>query len=111
MDMQTLGRRTFPSVGAKEFDRMLKGRFYQALLPKWQRKLGALKLEESFTELYDQAHMLEQHEKQYQASAQAQQRSDNKEAHSDSKSVRLNEKSKETPPKGNTPRTPHPTAS
>ena len=53
LDFQTLGRRAFPSVGAKEFDRMLKGRFYQALLPKWQRKLGAPKLEESFTELYD----------------------------------------------------------
>ena len=41
LDLQTLGRRAFLSVGAKEFDRMLKGRLYQALLPKWQRKLGA----------------------------------------------------------------------
>lgn len=108
LDLQTLGRRAFPSVGAKEFDRMLKGRFYQALLPKWQRKLGAPKLEESFTELYDRARMLEQHEKQYQASAQAQQRPDNKGARSDHKGPRPNEKSKENPPKSNTP---HPPAS
>ena len=39
----------------------------------------------SFTELYDWARMLEQHEKQYQASAQAQHRPDNKGARSDSK--------------------------
>ena len=84
---------------------MLKGRFYQALLPKWQRKLGAPKLE-SFTELYDQARMLEQHEKQYQASAQAQR--PDKGARSDSKGPRPSKKSKEHPPKGNTP---HPPAS
>ena len=59
LTLQTLGRRAFSSVGAKEFDCLLKGRFYQALLPKWQRKLGAPKLEESFTELYDRARMLE----------------------------------------------------
>ena len=34
LDFQTLWRIAFPSVGAKEFDRMLKGRFYQALLLK-----------------------------------------------------------------------------
>ena len=34
LDFQTLWRIAFLSVGAKEFDRMLKGRFYQALLPK-----------------------------------------------------------------------------
>ena len=107
LTLQTLGRRAFSSVGAKEFDCLLKGRFYQALLPKWQRKLGAPKLEESFTELYDRARMLEQHEKQYQASAQAQ-RPDNKGARSDSKDPRPNEKSKEHPPKVITP---HPPAS
>ena len=107
LTLQTLERRAFSSVGAKEFDRLLKGRFYQALLPKWQRKLGAPKLEESFTEFYDRACMLEQHEKQYQASAQAQ-RPDNKEARSDSKGPRPSEKSKEHPSKVTTP---HPPAS
>ena len=76
LTLQTLGRRAFPSTSPAEFDRMLKGRFYQALLPKWQRKLGAPKLGESFTELYDRARMLEQHERQYQASAQALQKTE-----------------------------------
>ena len=58
-------------MGETEFDRMLKGRFYQALLPKWQRKLGAPKLDESFTALYDRACMLEMHDQQYTAAAQA----------------------------------------
>ena len=50
----------------------MKGRFYQALHVKWQRKLGAPKPGESFHELYDRARMLEQYEKQYSASVQAQ---------------------------------------
>ena len=37
IDLQSLGRRAFPELrGGKEFDRLLKGRFFQALLPKWQ---------------------------------------------------------------------------
>ena len=72
-DLQKLGWRPFPSVGAVEFDCMLMGTFYHALLPKWQKKVGAPKLEENFSELYDRAHMLEQHKNQYQAFAQAQQ--------------------------------------
>ena len=108
LDLQTLGRRAFPSFGAVEFDHMPKGRFYQALLPKWQRKLGALKLEDSFTELYNRASMLEQHEKQYQASAQTQQRPDNNGACSDNKGTLPNKKGKENPPKSNAP---HPPAS
>lgn len=47
----TLAKKAFPSLGAKELDRLLKGRFFQALLPKWQRKLGAPKVAESFNEL------------------------------------------------------------
>jgi hypothetical protein len=34
--------KAYPSMGETEFDRMLKSKYYQALLPKWQRKLGAL---------------------------------------------------------------------
>ena len=51
------------------FDRLLKGRFFQALLPKWPRKLVAPKSEETFSELYDRVRMLEKHELQYVASA------------------------------------------
>ena len=70
IDLQSLARRAFPELrGGKEFDRLLKGRFFQALLPKWQRKLGAPKPEESFAELYDRARMLEKREVQYSDSA------------------------------------------
>ena len=48
---------------------LLRGRFYQELLPKWQRKLGAPNTDETFSELYDRARMLEKHELQYVASA------------------------------------------
>ena len=71
LDLQRLARKAYPGMGETEFDRMLKGRFYQALLTKWQRKLGAPKLDESFTELYDRACMLEMHDQQYTAAAQA----------------------------------------
>ena len=69
--VQRLGRRAFPSMTEKEFDRLLKGRFFQALLVKWQRKLEAPKPGETFLELYSRALMLEQYEKQYAASAAA----------------------------------------
>ena len=48
---------------------MLKGQFFQALHVKWQRKLGAPKPQETFASCYDRARTLEQHEKQYAASA------------------------------------------
>ena len=69
LELQHLGRRAFPSTEGKDFDRLLKGRFLQALHSRWQRKLGAPKPSETFRELYDRARMLEQHEKQYAASA------------------------------------------
>ena len=72
IDLQSLARKAFPELrGGKEFDRLLKGRFFQALLPKWQRKLGAPKPEETFQGLYDRARMLEIHELQYATSANA----------------------------------------
>ena len=67
--IQRLGRKAFPSTAGKEFDRLLKGRFYQALYVKWQRKLGPPKASESFYELYDRARALEEQEKQYAASS------------------------------------------
>ncbi len=62
LDLQRLVRKAYPSMGETKFDRMLKDKFYQALLPKWQRKLGAPKLDESYTALYDRARMLEMHD-------------------------------------------------
>jgi hypothetical protein len=56
----------------KDFDRLLKGRFYQALLVKWQRKLGSPKPDETFHDLFARARMLEEHEKQFQQSSQLQ---------------------------------------
>lgn len=64
LELQRLGRRAFPSAEGPELDRLLKGRFFQALHPKWQRKLGAPKPTESFSELYDRARMMEHHDKQ-----------------------------------------------
>lgn len=45
MELQRLGRKAFPTSEMKEFDRILKGRFYQALLPKWQKYLGLQRLQ------------------------------------------------------------------
>ena len=67
MELQKLGCKAFPTSSMKEFDRIVKGRFYQALLPKWQRKLGAPKTTETFEELYARARMLERHDQQYGA--------------------------------------------
>ena len=69
--LQKLARKAFPESRAKEFDRMLKGRFYQALLPKWQRKLGAPKTDESFEDLYARARAIERHDQQIGAGRQA----------------------------------------
>ena len=72
IDLQSLARRAFPELrGGKEFDHLLKGQFFQTPLPKWQRKLGAPKPEETFQGFYDRARMLEIHELQYATSANA----------------------------------------
>lgn len=55
LELQKLAKRAFPTITGKEFDRLLKGRFFRALLPRWQRKLGAPKTEESFDELFARA--------------------------------------------------------
>ena len=69
ISIQQLGRKAFPGITGKNFDRLLKGRFYQALLVKWQRKLGCPKTDEGFHDLLARARMLEEHEKQFAASA------------------------------------------
>ena len=65
--LQKLARKAFPESGEREFDRLLKGRFYQALLPKWQCKLGAPRASETFEELYARARTLERHDQQLNA--------------------------------------------
>ena len=72
ISIQQLGCKAFPTISGKDFDRLLKGRFYQALLVKWQRMLGCPKPEEGFHDLLACARMLEGHEKQFAASAQNQ---------------------------------------
>ncbi len=67
ISLQQLGRKAFPSMAGKELDRLLKGRFFQALNVKWQHKLGAPRPEETFYALYDRARALESREKQYSA--------------------------------------------
>ena len=81
MNIQLLGRKAFPTIVGKDFDRLLKGRFFQALLVKWQKKLGAPKPDETFHQLYDRARMLEQFEKQYEFSAQTQSEYNKQKAH------------------------------
>ena len=71
IDIQKLGHKAFTTMKGKEFDCIVKGRFFQALHVKWQRKLESPRPTESFSELYDRARMLERHEKQYAASAAA----------------------------------------
>ena len=48
--LQTVARKAFPSLVGKEWDRLLKGRFFHCLANKWQRKLGAPKPNETFEE-------------------------------------------------------------
>ena len=65
LELQTLAKRGFPTLKGKDFDRLVKGRFFQALLPRWQRKLGAPKPDESFDELFNCACTTERREQQY----------------------------------------------
>ena len=69
LELQKLAKRAFPTITGKDFDRLLKGRFFQALLPRWQRKLGAPKPDESFEELFARARTTERREEQYSAVA------------------------------------------
>ena len=67
--LQAAARKAFPSLMGKEQDRLMKGRFFQSLLPKWQRKLGAPKTGESFEDLFNRARTAEKHDQQYNQSA------------------------------------------
>ena len=65
LELQKLATRAFPLITGKDFDRLLKGRFFQALLSRWQRKLGAPKPDESFDELFARARTTERRDEQY----------------------------------------------
>ena len=67
--LETIARKAFPSLVCKEWDRLLKGRFFHCLATKWQRKLGAPKPNETFEELYSRARTLECHDQQFTQSA------------------------------------------
>jgi hypothetical protein len=85
MELQRLGNMAFPTLCGQERDIMLKGRFFQALQVRWQRKLGGPKTDETFKELYDRARMLEQREKQYAESAAGRKEGGNKKYHKQNK--------------------------
>ena len=53
LELQRLAKRAFPVLRGKDFDRLVKSRFFQALLPRWQQKLGASKPDESFDDLFN----------------------------------------------------------
>ena len=74
MELQKLGRKAFPAAEGKEFE----GRFYQALHPRWQRKLNAPCTDETFTQLFERERMLEHHERQFTASAACRNETSNK---------------------------------
>ena len=69
LELQKLAHKAFLLVSGADFDRLLKGRFYSALLPKWQKKLGAPRTSERFRDLYERARTVERHEAQFQQSA------------------------------------------
>lgn len=70
LSIQKLGHKAFPTIVGKDFDCLIKGRFYPALLVKLQRKLGCPKPDKGFHDLLARARMFEEHEKQFVASAQ-----------------------------------------
>lgn len=61
IELQRLAKQAFPAIAGEDFDRLLKGRFFQALM---QHKLGAPRPEESFDELFSQARTMERREQQ-----------------------------------------------
>ena len=65
LQLQKLAKRAFPTRVGKVLDMLMKGRFFQALLPKWQQKLGTLKTDESFDKLFNRARTMEHREQQY----------------------------------------------
>ena len=69
IELQKLAQKAFPTITGKDLDRLLKGHFFQALMPVWQRKLGAPKTAETFNDLFNRARTLECRERQYSRTA------------------------------------------
>ena len=65
LQVQKVAKRAFPTLVGKDLDGLMKGSFFQALLPKRQRKVGAPKTDESFAELFSRACTMECREQQY----------------------------------------------
>ena len=68
IQLQKIVHKAFPTLSGDAFDRLLKGRFYSALLPKWQQRLGAPKPSERFCDLYERARTVEKHAEQFRKS-------------------------------------------
>ena len=62
LELQHVAKRAFPTIVGKDLDRLLKGRYFQALGTRWQRKLGAPKPDESFDQLFNRARLVERRE-------------------------------------------------
>ena len=45
LQLMSLAKKVFPTLDETQHERLLKGRFFQALLPRWQRKLGSPKVD------------------------------------------------------------------
>ena len=67
IELQKLAQKAFPTITGKDLDRLLKGRFFQALMPVWQHKP---KTEETFNDLLNRARTLECRERQYSRTAE-----------------------------------------
>ena len=65
LQLMSLAKKAFPTLDVTQREWLLKGRFFQALLPRWQRKLSVPKVDESFTDLYNHARTAERHDQQY----------------------------------------------
>ena len=63
--LQAAATKAFPSLMGKEQERLMKDKFIHSLLPKWQRKLGAPKTEESFEDIFNRARTAKKHDQQY----------------------------------------------
>lgn len=64
LKLQKLARHAFPRENSYT-SRLLKIRFYQALLPFWKKKLGAPKWDETFEQLFHHTHAAERHKQQF----------------------------------------------
>ena len=69
LELQKLAERAFPTITGEDFDRLLQGHFFQALLACWQRKLGAPKPDENFDEFFARVRTMEWREEQYSTAA------------------------------------------